>query len=508
MGMAASARARAEQPPLPQVMGPLALSTSSYPFASASHQRVPVDLGAVGYVESEYLVSGRARVFDWPRDSGLNALAEGPYTTRILVRRPKSANHFSGTVVVELLNPSENVDLPIMWGESYRQFLRDGDAWVGVTIKPNALAALRRFDPIRYAAVAFPNPRPGKSCSEAQINPLSRPTSPSEETGLAWDLISQLGALLKSSAPDNPIPWTVRRLYMTGQSQSAGYARTYAGLFARTVTDATGQPLFDAYLYSGSPPWQVPLNQCRADLAVGDPRLITPAVGVPVMEIFTQGDLGTNVQTRRPDSDSDVDRFRRYEVAGAPHVDPWEERSFANDADRARAGASDAAVVDTPCQPRGVMPADFPNRYVLDAAWRNLDRWVRTGVRPPHGDPLVQKATAGPFVPEIAFEADPYGNARGGVRLPVVEVPTARWVGAKTGAFTCLFVGYKYPFGKAELARWYPGPAAYKARLRAAVARLRAAHWLTPEDSAEILRAAEQQFAAARQVDCSIVTCR
>jgi hypothetical protein len=215
--------------------------------------------------------------------------------------------------------------------------------------------------------------------------------------------------------------------------------------------------------------------------------LLTPPVGVPVIEIFTQGDMGTNVVTRRADADSREDRFRRYEVAGAPHVDPWEERSFAKDADRNRANLRDDRAAGPPCQPVDVAPTDFPNRYVFDAAWRNLDLWVRTHVPAPHARPLELKAQTGPFRPDSAFMSDPYGNAIGGVRSPVVEVPTARWVGAKTGGFSCLFVGYKVPFTPAQLLKLYPSEAAYRSRLKAAVARLRAERWLTAEDSQEII---------------------
>ena len=55
---------------------------------------------------------------------------------------------------------------------------------------------------------------------------------------------------------------------MTGQSQSAGYA----GPMPRCLTGHAGPdgaPLYDGFLYSGSPPWQVPLHQCRADLKPG-----------------------------------------------------------------------------------------------------------------------------------------------------------------------------------------------------------------------------------------------
>lgn len=487
-----------EHPPLPQVVGPLPVTDRSYPFSAAAHQQQPVDLAASGYVETEYLVSGQARVFDWPQAGQPQVLAKGSYATRILVRRPLDARHFNGTVIVEPLNPSDDVDLPIMWAESYRQFMRDGVAWVGVTIKPNTIAALKRFDPVRYAKVSLPNPRPMPACADAQINPLSRPTTVADESGLAWDLLSQLGSLLKSSASSNPIPWPVKRLYMTGQSQTAGYARTYASVFARTVAGTSGGPLYDAYLYSGSPPWQVPLNQCRADLPQGDSRLITPAVGVPVIEIFTQGDMGTNLATRRPDADTLGDRFRRYEVAGAPHVDPWEELSFASDADRRRASTRDPRQLESSCQPANVTPTDFPNRFVFDAAWRNLDRWVRDNTPAPHGAPLAVKAQAGPFQPDNAFVTDSHGNAIGGVRSPAVEVPTARWVGAKSGGFSCMFIGYKYPFSPAQLAQLYPNQAAYRSSLRAAVARLSAGRWLTPEDADEILRDASKQAQAYR----------
>src|SRR5262249_41778768 len=158
-----------------------------------------------------------------------------------------------------------------------------------------------------------------------------------DETGLAWDMLSQLGALLKSSRPDNPLEHPASRLYMTGQSQTAGYARLYASVFSRLETGPDGKPLYDGYLYSGSPPWQVPINQCWKEPPDVDPRLITAAAAVPVIELFTQGDLQTNTPSRRPDSDTFPDLFRRYEIAGAAHVDPYEDLSFASNEDAARA---------------------------------------------------------------------------------------------------------------------------------------------------------------------------
>jgi hypothetical protein len=486
---------RAETPRLPDLHR-IADSATSYPFLAAAHQQRPLDLARLGYVEEEFLVSGRARVFDWPQlQAGTpQVLGEGTYTTRILIRRPRDATRFSGTVVVEPLNPSAPTDLPIMWGESHEHFIAQGNAWVGITIKPNTIKALKVFDPQRYADVAMAAPAGAPRCATGQINPSSQPTTPADETGLAWDMLAQIGALLKTDSPTNPLGRAAQRLYVTGQSQTAGYARTFATVFHRNTQGPDGKPLFDAYLYSGSPPWQVPLNQCRADLAASDPRLITPPVGVPVVELFAQGDIGTNVATRRPDADTPNDRFRRYEIAGAPHVDPWEELSFASTADVQRATKGAPAPSDDGCVPKDVQPSDFPTRVVFNAAWRNLDQWVRQGVAPPHA-PLLQlkPAKAGAFNPESAFVTDDFGNAKGGVRTPTIDVPTARWIGAKTGGFRCMFEGYKYPFDAARLAQLYPSPGDYVGKVRRSVQQLVRDRWLLEADGAALVREAEQR---------------
>jgi hypothetical protein len=484
--------APAELPNQPELTGPLPQTPASYAFGAAAHQNVPLDLSARGYVEEEYIVRGRARVFDWGVSRNPVVLAEGPYITRILVRRPKDAARFSGTVIVEPFNQSANVDLPIMWAQSHEQFMADGYAWVGLSTKPNTLRALKLFDSARYAAVGFPNPRPAPACAVADINPLSQPSTVNDETGLTWDAISQLGALLKSDAGSRLIGAPVARLYMTGQSQSAGYARTYASVFAHTVATKEGKPLYDGYLYSGSPPWQVPLHQCRKDLADGDPRLITPAVGVPVIEIFAQGDIGTNIGTRRPDSDAAPDLFRRYEVAGASHVDPFETQSFPSDADMKRAQGRMSSGAEPDCRPQNVTLSDFPVRYAFDAAWRNLDAWVRKGITPPRAERLQLKPDSKQFVPETAFVLDAFGNAQGGVRSTYVDVPTVRWVGSRSGSFRCMFYGYRINMPGAELRRLYPDHASYVQKVRARADQLVAERWLTPADRDSVVREAER----------------
>ena len=482
----------AERAALPTLSGPIANTPTSHPFGAAAHQNVPLDLDALGYVEEEYFIRGVARVFDWGETASPVVLGRGSYTTRILLRRPRDPQRFNGTVIVEPLNPSADMDLPIMWAESHEQWMAEGNAWVGVTIKPNTIGALKRFDGERYASLGFPNPRATAACQSADINPLSGPTTTHDESGLAWDVLSQLGALLKSTKVLELLHRPALRLYMTGQSQSAGYARTYASVFATTVAAAHGTPLYDAYLYSGSPPWQVPLHQCRKDLDAKDSRLITPAVGVPVIELFAEGDIGTNIVTRRPDSDAAPDLFRRYELAGAAHVDPWEARSFARDEDAKRAQGRAGTAADPACVPADVVASDFPVRYAFDAAWRNLDAWVREGTAPPRAERLQLQSDVTPFDPTRAFVLDAHGNTKGGVRSTYVDVPLARYVGAKKGGFRCMFSGYKIGLEAAELQRLYPDRTTYLKKVRTRADELVVERWLTRADRDALVREAER----------------
>jgi hypothetical protein len=89
------------------------------------------------------------------------------------------------------------------------------------------------------------------------------------------------------------------------------------------------------------------------------------------------------------------------------------------------------------------------------------------------------------------FVVDAHGNAVGGVRSPFVDVPTARWIGAKSGPFICLFHGYKVPMSHMQLQQLYKDHATYVGKVRTSVSRLVAGKWLTPVDGAAIVRAAQ-----------------
>ena len=127
----------------------------------------------------------------------------------MLVRRPAKRRHFSGNVVVEMLNPSNLFDLNIGWALSHDQFMRNGDVWVGITAKPIAVAALMAFDLERYRPLSFANPLPltdPRNCTDIQtvVDPPEL-RSRATEDGLIWDINSQVGAWLRSGETSNPL---------------------------------------------------------------------------------------------------------------------------------------------------------------------------------------------------------------------------------------------------------------------------------------------------------------
>lgn len=493
LSIAVSLPAFAQNLDLPELSGPLTDSAESHALLSSQHQRVPVDLTSYGYIEEEYLVSGQASIYEWPENAALEALAHSPYVTRILVRRPADDQDFSGITIVEALNPSSPIDAPIMYGESWRQFIADGVAWVGVTVKPNTIQALKQFEAARYGSLTMPHAAGGPVCDAGDINAWSQPTTPEDETGLVWDLLSQLGMLLKSDSADNPLSRPAEWLYMTGQSQTAGYARTYATIFALPIEEQLGEALYDGYLYSGSPPWQVPLHQCMASFDEGDPRLMTGPAGVPIIEFFAQGDLGTNITSRREDSDSYPDLYRRYEVAGGAHIDPFSARSYASEADFLQAVGVAEEDESASCAPLGVEDSDFPIHYHFDAGWRTLHAWVESASTAPRAERLMLKEDAvDNFDPAESFRVDDHGNALGGIRSPHVDVPTARWIGAKNTDFSCMFYGYKLSFDEDKITALYPEHADYVEQVTQSARALQAEGWLTEEGADELITRAQE----------------
>lgn len=471
--------------PSVSVTGPLPQTAESHAFGGAAYTRVPSDLEGVGYVEEEFLASGLANVYDWPRDgAAVVRSSDVPYTTRVLVRRPVERARFSGNVIVEMLNPSNLFDLNIGWALSHARITRHGDAWVGITAKPIAVEALKTFDPERYGSLSWPNPLPAddpRNCSE-----LRRDSRQETENGLIWDIHRQVGSWLKSGDPSNPVAYgvtataahPVEHLYAWGYSQTGSFLYTYLGAIHPLDVKALGRPLFDGYLVAVSS-GPAPIHQCAERLPADDPRRGIRNAGVPVFRIMSQSDYLRSVSRRLPNSDKPPNLTRNYEIAGSGHATPDELYYAARPEDIEKAGRD---VPPMACNEG--RRSRFPISLFFNAALAHLDRWVRDG-KPPPPSAQIEVEDGEPVL-------DEHGNVRGGVRSPYVDVPTSTWSGNSTGASFCFIAGHETPFPQEKLKQLYPGHEAYVAAVRQNVDQLITAGHLLAADAFTLIREAEE----------------
>jgi hypothetical protein len=479
-----------------KVTGPVEATEVSYPFNAAGHSAVPQDLAVSSYIEEEYFVSGKANVYDY--DAGGNVIVRtpgAPYTTRILVRRPSDKSGFSGNVIVELNNPTAMHDMDLQWMFCRDFFIENGDIWVGITVKPIAVKALKKFNPERYASLSMDNPLPPDKRCEAKPSMLNDTTSETEN-GLVWDIVSQVGALLKSKAESNPIKdYNVEYLFATGYSQTGGYLTTYINLIhpLDTARLSNGKPIFDGYMIGDGDAFMVPINQCADTLPPGESGVTIKPRGVPVISVVTQGLLNMTVIARRPDSDTEEDKYRRYEIPGSAHVNQKSNDNKPCAADIQRAG-----VPVTPTNCAGVNEngvTDFPIEFFMNSSFNNLYAWVRNNTPPPEADPIVTENVGEKG--ELRIKLDEHGNALGGIRHPYVDFPVATYYGQSRpldegSAFFCSLAGYKVPFDNAKIQGLYPAREDYLNKVNAMADRMVEERFLTRPDGMRIKEEAQR----------------
>ncbi|MGM1062265.1 alpha/beta hydrolase domain-containing protein [Saccharothrix sp. Mg75] len=297
----------------------------TYPFFST-----PADLAAAGYVEQEFHLSG---VADGYAVDGTRVATGVPYTTRVVVRRPAHARHFSGTALVEWQNVTAGYDLDALWHAE--SVLRAGHAWVGVSAQRVGVDQLRGWSPARYG--------------DLDVTGGGRFTADE----LSYDVFTQAG---RAVAGDRLLgPLRARTLLAVGASQSAG---RMAVLYDRVLPRQ--RPVFDGYAFVVGP----------APTRVG---------AEPVFQVLSETDVPS---ARRP---ADTDLFRRWEVAGGAHSghqgqvyrEPISERDL---------GGAPSYACDRPPFSR------VPVHHVTAAAYEHLRRWAEHGTPPPAARPLEFEA--------------------------------------------------------------------------------------------------------------------
>ena len=394
--------------PVPAISGPVGGPGMMYPNPPVNIVAGATKVEDFPYLTEEYFVSG--------------TIADAPYTTRIIVRRPKDAKAFSGTVVAEALHAGGR-SLVFEW--SRVSILTRNHMFVEIVHSPANINLLKTFNAERYASLNIAN-------------------------GQTNDVIAQVGRLIKSRS--GPFAaYDVRRITLMGTSASSGTVRNYLAAHPNLRMPDNG-PIFDGFLLT-STNGNTPL----------------PIVDVPMIQMPTQTEVVTHAEAgikyRRPDSDDAGNRFRLYEVAGMPHNNSRDNLGFQGD----------------PC----TLPVtDFHAGAFTALALNHLVEWIANGRTPPRV-PYIE-VDQNPANDGSPLALDEFGNAKGGVRNVWVDVPIATYGvfgKGKTPAQDrlCQLAGTEVALPEATLRKLYKGKDDYLARVNRRLQEVVAAGWFLPE---------------------------
>lgn len=478
---------------------PLPITAQSVPMNRASCQVTPIALEDYGFVEEEYLLSGLANVYTWVDGQYWPDIRseDCPYCTRILVRKPADPAAFSGHVLVEMMHGGSQMDNPgTGWCNCFEEILESGDAFVGVSVSATTFPALQRFDPVRYAPLALPNPLPPEqrgpqgNCAQSpdqltKNGGVPLPDFPETEKGLDFDAMSQLAAMCKRGLPGTPFAgYAVKGVYLSGIT--FGEIPAYVAAIHPFATLDGTRPVFDGYIIymSGR---AANLNRELGSLDWDDPRA-TCNLDVPVIRIQTAGDLMDTpghpfwaMMWRSENSDEPGKLGRWYEVAGS-------SLRFSGRSDVcALPGEAESAAVGLPAAklpPQPMLRFDMM-AHVIQAAYANLKTWTEHGIPAPMTSYIEIEGA----YPSAHFVTDAYGNQQGGYRSPYVDVPIA--VYEDTGVIT--------PLPAATIRSLYASRADWLAQVKACCDRMAADRLLTA-------RSAAQLYATFEQIDWAQLT--
>lgn len=441
---------------------------------------VAPDPGASGYVREEWLLAGEASSYalagERSEDGHWRAepAARAAFKTRLVVYRPEDPARFNGTAVVEWFNVSGGIDAAPDWGFLHRHLMREGAAWVGVSAQK--------------AGIDGGGLVPGLPLKQANATRYSSLVHPGD--AFAFGIFAEVARMLRRPGAGPLGPLEAERLIAIGESQSAGFLVSYVN-----AVDPIAR-CFDAFLIHGRPGSAAGLDGRYIRAARGADlsevgalatrgHRVREDVRVPVLTFQSETDvtmLGGG-RARQPDSE----RFRLWELAGAAHFDTY--GLAASQVDREGIPVEELAERLAPTAEIMGMSAHAPvnagpqQHYVLNAALTRLDRWVRDGTPPPAASRLEASDAAG-----SELVRDHLGIARGGIRTPWVEAPSAALSGDPPGGegFVFLF-GKTTPFDRETLTRLYPGgPDEHRRRFEMATQEAVRAGFLLETDADEI----------------------
>jgi Alpha/beta hydrolase domain len=275
---------------------------------------------------------------------------------------------------------------------------------------------------------------------------LDLPGSP-----FSLDVFTQAGRALTRHSGAAPLAGLEpEHLIAIGQSQSASYLISYLNGVQPLVE------VFDGFLLHT--PAQA--GRVRADLEQ------------PALVFLSESELAGfgYASVRQRDSRS----VRTWEVAGTAHADGaiLKQSGYASACPSVNEG---------------------PHRQTLRAALHHLVSWAATGEAPPKA-PRVELVTETGKRRRVVIARDEYGNAAGGIRTPLVDVPVYTLSGepAPDSPPLCRLFGSTTPFDAATLARLYPTHDAYVSAFTASTEAAVDAGFILRPEADEMIATAEQ----------------
>jgi len=492
---AASAFAAASLPlPAVTVTGPIADTTAlRNPDHGYPYNATPIDLAKQNYVEQEFFIEGKANAYNiTPGQPGTVKDANHPFKTRIVVRRPKSASKFNGTVVVEWYNVSQGHDGEYDWFQSAEHMIRSGYAWVGVSNQRLGVNPLKEWSPIRYGTLDITDG--GKITDDS----------------LSYDAFTAAAVAIRGKGSEDVMGGLKAiRLVAIGHSQSAGRLWNYFHSVHPLIPK-----VYDAVVLHG-----------------GGGK-VSDDLDVKVFKLLNETDVTGQANNRQPDTDN----FRQWEVAGTSHLDAKFSRmmaalglrvsgmdpvegspslsgpSISGGAGNGAAGNGDGVAGTNVC--KNTPFSRIPGYYVLNAVLDQTARWVKDGTAPPTAShielkqlpdaPAGSTPARGPRGPRWEVVHDQLGNAHGGIELSQHAVPTATNTGQNEGGATggernCNLMGSYFTWDEARLAMLYPSHAAYVAKVKAVTEKnLKAGYIVKADADATIAEAVHSNIGSTK----------
>ncbi len=404
---------------IPSIEGPIKVTEKSHPFCAMEYSRTPLKLEEYGYLEEEYFLTGHANIYDTDETDEVVVFKQNlPYKTRILVRRPQDCRKYSGRVYVDIMNATQGYDIEDLWHRNYLWCMENGHAYVGITSKPVNVLALKNFDYDRYRTLNWSN---GEMVPAPVVSKTA--TIPGTEEGLVWDMLGQLGNLLREKENNCLGGYPVKYIYLAGQSQSGAYLNTFVHYFDKYTQKENGQRIFDGYLNIVGALVQ---RSIRQEDTIGPLRLSvrnmrpceTPYICMSseadlyLFNLFLEGNL---FKVKIENSDTEKNKCRYYEIPGSPHTDI-------------------VCPVLTAVSEIEQMDGKLPNldpkllehindmhvEYYICGLLEKLHIWASQKIAPEVYEPMERT--------EEDLVRDAFGNAKGGLRTSYVEVPIATYV--------------------------------------------------------------------------------